>query len=293
MLDLASINRATSDWYQGDFVLLEEIPEKLQFDMLALLTKDETEAPPGEELDWGHDPVEGFMIVSQTCDVARDWNGRDDRKWVVVSPLVKLREAQWKSVLKGKMPRFYVTGALARIGLALDLERAQTLSKATLAVLTPHRQSGCGTQDERRDLSQRLSEKLYRPALPDDFTSSDSGNEGAIYDLECYLEEGLKGGGDLHDFLDTVAEIRILPDSTDKLFPWDPPEVQVLFFFVLRAERVSGEDRERWDECAKDVVAHMVTSGRFRLLGTGYAVKTWSELSAAEYRSSDWLPLHR
>lgn len=293
MLDLPSINQVIATWWQGDYVLMDELPTKFQFDMQALLAKDEQEDPSEEAIGWSPTPVEGFMVVSQTCDVVRAWNGRDDRKWVLVAPLVKPGVTQWKGILKGKFPRFHVTASLVEAGLALDLERALTISKAVLAALTPHRRSGCGTQDERRSLSQRLSEKAYRPALPDDFTSSERGKEGAIFDLEVFLDEGPKTRGDLRDFLDALDEVRIMPRSEDPQFPWDARVVQVLFYFVLNTENIAPDDRERWEECAQDIVAHMKTTGRFHLLGTGYAVRTWNELSAAEYRSSDWLPIHR
>ena len=272
---------------------MDELPARLQFDMLALFARDELEDTLEGDLSWNPVPVEGFLVVAQTCDVARSWNGRDDRKWVLVSPLVRLAAPQWKGVLKGRLPRFHVTSALIEAGLALDIERVLTISKAVLAALTPFRQSGCVTQGERRDLSERLSEKVYRPALPDDFTSSEPGHTGAIYEVEVYMEEGPKTNGNLRDLLDVLDEIRIMPMAGDAPLPWDEQCVEVLFFFVIGTDAIGADDRERWEECAQDIVARMNTLGRFRLLGTGYAIKTWNELSAAEYRGSDWLPIHR
>lgn len=290
MLDLTLINQATSVWWQGDYVLVEALPELLQFGMLALQVKEELEAPTEEKLTWDPINVQGFVLISQTCDVTRIWNGKDDRKWVLVAPLVKLSDSQWKAVIKGKLPRFHVTEALREIGLSMDLERIQTLSKAALAQLTPFRLGGCKTQEERRELSQVLAEKYYRPAFPDDFTSSESGHEGAIADLERYLGQVLRQDGDLRDFLLATDEIRVMPFGENLLFPWDSPEVQVLFYFVVRAKTVTPEDLARWEACAEDIVARMKTSGRFRLHGTGYTVRNWNTLSAAEYRHSDWLP---
>ena len=290
MLDLASINQAIAAWWQGDFVLVDELPVPLQFDMLALVDKAEQEGPGEDPLAWQSTAVDGFALVTQTCDVSRAWNGKTDRKWVLVAPLVKPPGEQWTSILKGRVPRFHLMETIREQGLAMDLERVQTLSKPALAKISGFRRPGCQTQEERRDLALVLSEKLSRPALPDDFTGSEPGNEGAIADLERYLDRGLRGGGDLQAFLQATDEIRIIPFGENPLFPWDSRQVQVLFFFVLRTRTVSPLDLERWEACAKEIVGRMKTTGRFGLRGTGYRIETWDTLSAADYRSSDWLP---
>jgi len=290
VLDVAFINHANAAWWQGDFVLVDEMPVSMQFDMLALVDKEEQERPEEDPLVWHPTAVKGFALVSQTCDVSRPWNGRTDRKWIQVAPLVEPARGQWVNILKGKVPRFHVMEGIRERGLAMDLERIQTLSKPALAKICEFRKRGCETHEERRELATILSEKVSRPALPDDFTGSEPGNEGAIAGLEEHLERGLRGGGDLQNFLQATDEIRIMPFGDDPFFPWDSPQVQVIFFFVLRTKVLSPRDLERWEACAQDVVGRLKTSGRFNLRGTGYRVKSWDTLTAAEYRSSDWLP---
>jgi hypothetical protein len=85
-------------------------------------------------------------------------------------------------------------------------------------------------------------------------------------------------------------EIRILAIGSNAYAPWDSLEVGVLFFFVLRTREMAPLTLERWEVCAKDIVGRMKTGGRFKLCGTGYVIKTWDTLTAAEYRNSDWLP---
>lgn len=270
MLDPSFIHQATAVWWQGDFVLVDEIPEALQFDMLALVDKGEQEDPEEVPFVWSPTAVLGFVLVTQTCDVARYWNGKTERKWVLVAPLVRPPKEQWTNILKGKVPRFHLMEAIRERGLAMDLERIQTLSKAALAGISEFRHPGCKTQEERRDLAQVLSDKFSRPALPDDFTGSEPGNEGAIAGLEGYLIQGLRGGGDLQEFLQATDEIRITPFGKEVFFPWDSPEVEVLFFFVLRKREIADLDLERWEACAKEIVGRMKTTGRFRLCGSGY-----------------------
>ena len=52
MLDVAFINHANAAWWQGDFVLVDEMPVSMQFDMLALVDKEEQERPEEDPLVW-------------------------------------------------------------------------------------------------------------------------------------------------------------------------------------------------------------------------------------------------
>lgn len=291
MIDPTAIDQATDKWSQGDWILVDHLPSDLQFDMLTLRTGEEIEPPSGKPVDWDTGLVDGFLLVSQTCDVARPWKAEGTRNWVQVVPLVKLKSDRRKAILNGAAGRqYFITDALNEAEVAADLERALTLSKPALAALTPYRLEGCRTRADRWRLARALAEKASRAAFPNDFTSSGKGREGAIAELEGYLSQGLRGGGDLQTFLETVDEIRIRPFGEDKHFPWESPRVGVLFFFVLNGEEPSLMDVERWEACAQGIVERMKTNGRYELHGSGYAIRTWHSLTAAEYRSSDWLP---
>ena len=121
--------------------------------MQALVAKEEQEETVEDTLTWAPTAVSGFALVTQTCDVVRTWNGKTERKWVLVAPVVKPPASQWASILQGKVPRFHLTESLREKGLAMDLERIQTLSKAALARISEFRRAGCKTQEERRTLA--------------------------------------------------------------------------------------------------------------------------------------------
>lgn len=292
MLDAAAINRATDRWSQGDFVLVDQLPSDLQFDMQVLRVGEELDPPSDKRLDWG-DPimVEGFLLATQSCDVARPWKAKGSRNCVQLVPLVKLPYDRRKSILKNSAGRqYFISEALDEAEVAADLDRALTLSKPALAALEPYRVQGCRSREDRWRLAQAMAEKASRAAFPDDFTSSEPGCEGAIADLEGCIVAGLRGGGDLQAFLAALGEIRIRPFGDDERFPWDSSEVGVMFLFVLQGEEPCLDDLGRWEACAKGIVGRMKTDGRYKLRGAGYTIRTWESLTAAEYRSSDWLP---
>ncbi len=232
--------------------------------------------------------VDGFAMITQTCDVTREWKGKE-RKWVILAPVVKPPRDQWRSICSGSGSRYHTTETLKAHGLAIDLERMQTFSKLALAKVSKFRRSGCSSQSERRMLAEAIGDKLTRPALPDDLTSSEAGHEGAIAELEGCLTQAIEEEGDLGHFLRATHEIRLMPFGENTANPWETGTVEVLFYFIMRVPRLAATDLEQWEPMAKDIVTLLKTNGRFRLRGVGYKIETWNSLSAAELKRSDRL----
>jgi len=138
-------------------------------------------------------------------------------------------------------------------------------------------------------LAEAIGDKLTRPALPDDLTSSKPGNEGAVAELEGFLAQAQEKEGGLGDFLRATHEIRLMPFGENTANPWESGTVEILFYFIMRLPRLTATDLELWEPMAKDIVTLMKTDGRFKLRGEGYKIETWNSLSAAELMRSDRL----
>lgn len=74
--------------------------------------------------------VRGFMVVTQTCDLAR---ACDDRPFVEVCPLVDIDAARVAEVAKVRRPRNATVRGIVDRNLAADPDRVMTVEKGVIA----------------------------------------------------------------------------------------------------------------------------------------------------------------
>lgn len=206
-------------WRQGDCVVGEQdfVYRIMTAQPLCQESRRAVEEDPSAE--FVVHPVDGLMVVSQSCDIVRP---SETRPFVEVAPLIKLAEEDFREVLIGARPRYVTVPGLHTARLAADLDRVQTVEK-TLLCSWPRLQ-GCHIDSDRRLLGKQLARKRFRAALPDEFTpwfkplrnrfSRLAGSTSA--DAVVFKE---------------LSEIRIQASPS-----WDAPRVDIFIWFVLKDE---------------------------------------------------------
>ena len=169
-------------------------------------------------------PVEGYRVVSQTCDLVKPI---EVAPFVEVSPQVTLSPGVFREVQLGARPWFATVPPLHSACLTADLDRTLTIEKAFLA-LWP-RQPGCSTDRERRQLSLYLGRKRQRAALPDVFAPR-------FKPLMNRLARLARSSSPNALVFQELEEIRVHPAPS-----WDAESVAVFICFLLKDEAPPGD----------------------------------------------------
>lgn len=204
------ITDALQAWRQGDFALA--VGPYIHGDL------------PAEDSQEKIDPVyddacEGFVVVSQTCEVVRR---PSDAQFVTVSPLVRVTADTVKMIEAGRTPTLAQIANAPKNHVA-DLSRMMTVDKALLATWKRH--PGLNTPKEIRDFAYTLERKHGRFAFPEAFNQSIS-----VLPKKIHRTYG-KAGSELGSALRSLQEIRVSP-SPD----WDADSVAISFIFIMREE---------------------------------------------------------
>ena len=207
------LDAALAPWRQGDCVVgaqwfvhrfTPEVP----------LTKVAAEAATAG-VDLAEAAVRGFVVVSQTCDLARSCT---ERPYVEVAPLVEVDRGDLRMIERGRRPRYAFIPGLQNSHLVGDLDRVMTVEKAVVAAWT--RKAGCTTDPEARDFARALARKRARFAFPDDFTAFAN-------KLQDRLQTKHDKQSDEGEALRALREIRVRAAPS-----WDDDPVDVLFWFL-------------------------------------------------------------
>lgn len=229
-------------WCQGDVIL---VPDGLTFVCWADLSNPLTPAAKeaagkdGAGLDVISDVVEGFVVVTQTCDMVRD---PSKRPFVELAKLVKAEEGNYKQIAKLAQPRYAVISAVADQRLVADLDCVMTVEKSVLANFNPLQ--GLKTETEQRQFARALARKRARAALPDGFNI---GFEPVAKHLKAALKQ--KDAEALH--LDALVEFRVKPEPS-----WQAEKVTATVYLFKGSEDPSysydwAKHTEVWEKLFK------------------------------------------
>lgn len=275
--EIAQIDAALREWRQGDVVLGADLPA-LHLAHLEVPATSESEELAAEAGAAG-DPLdlavvsrdfEGFMIVSQTCDIVR---GIARREFVELSPLVTVPQAKLKQIRRGLMPRYLSCSGLDEHALAADLDQVTTIEKSLLVRYNASRITGVADDVEARRLASALARKRARAALPDDFVSYLAPLQKRVKDKhDKATEEGI--------FLRSMREIRVVVDPD---WASDPTDVTMLFLFETLDEVPADADVQ-----VEALLGYLPASVRYYTSGRAVSLE---ELTAAQYVGSDALDL--
>jgi hypothetical protein len=231
-IELERINRALSEWRQGDATLDDDVFLVHLADKRFPLTESAQER--ATDVSGEHNifevlsPVLGLVVVTQTCDVVRQC---DEREYVEVSPLVQIEPDRIQEIQKRQRARFAYLPGLADRNLVVDLDRTMTVEKAVVANWT--RIPGCTTDDERVDFAEALARKRQRFAFPNGFNLCLKKFRDRIKSKEGKATPQ----GRLIAALD---EIRVQASPH-----WDADKVTVFFWFLLKAGKTIDFDASR------------------------------------------------
>lgn len=132
----------------------------------------EAQEAAGLEISSSPEPVEntgihGLVVTTQTCDIVRDC---EERPYVDVSPLVKVRKDMILDIKRWRMPRYGWVAATEGELLVADLDQTMSVEKAVASRWK--RKAGWNTRGEFRIFLRALERKVSRPAFRDEFLSA-------------------------------------------------------------------------------------------------------------------------
>ncbi|MBI3183994.1 MAG: hypothetical protein HYZ28_17805 [Myxococcales bacterium] len=257
MTDVASTSAAEIDaalkvWKQGDCVLGEQ---------WFAFRRSEGEGGLHEE------QVEGFVVVTQSCDIVRPMVRRPV---VEVSPLVKVDGAKIDQIRRGRMLQYGFVPGIAARHLVADLDRTMTVHKEVVSRWT--RVEGCLTDPEVRQFADVLARKRQRFAFPDEFSA-----------LVKPLQDRFRSKHDKQtaegEAMRALREIRVQARPS-----WNTNPIDLDFFLIC-------------DETAMDVIATQQRAWQQLLAlrppyrAADFMTVSLDELTAAQYVATDPLDL--
>ena len=259
----ALIDAALAGWRQGDCVMGTDhwFVHRAGAQVL--------NASSGETSDLSEDPVLGFVVLTQSCDIVRSYN---DRPYVSVAPLVEVSAKALAECVKGYRPQYVSIPGMTAKNLVADLDRVMTVDKEVVAGWT--RIQGCGNDNEVRSFSRAVGRKHGRFAFPNDFNEFAKKLQDRI--KEKHGKQSAEG-----DALRKLAEIRVRAAPS-----WDATEVELMFWFIANPEELV---ELRQSGYVPSWLKLVVPSDRFKkVLGQ---LTTHEELTALDYLESDLLDL--
>jgi hypothetical protein len=203
-----SIALALAEWQQGDYTLSVQ-----EFAAASSLN--------GSALEIDVEPVEGLVVISQTCDIVNFVPGREH---VIVCPLVRISDKMIENVRTGRTPSAAILELSPAPTIVADLSRMMSISKAVLASL--ERRTGFNTDAGRGRFADSLQRKHGRFSFPDAFSNT------VISELRGrILSAHNKNSSDHGKAYRSIQTVRVTA------FPsWGSDSVTIHFHFVLEPE---------------------------------------------------------
>jgi hypothetical protein len=256
------------DWRQGDCVLgTQDFIYRILATMpLAKASMDAVAEDPLAE--FVAQPVEGLMVVSQSCDIVRAAKGRP---FVEVVPLVQLPDLEFREVILGARPQYATVPSLHADKLAADLDRVMTVEKTLLSTWARH--PGCSGDSDRRLLGKQLARKRYRAALPDEFNPWFKPLRNRLSRLaDANSADAL--------VFSELEEIRIQATPA-----WGAAQINIFIWFILKDEAPNRDRSEVLDAWLAKIPP------RSPFISCDGRMAFYSDMTASEYIDSDSLDL--
>lgn len=263
------IDKVLRTWRQGDCVLGEHWFVHRINPSIGLT--DAAREAIKADVDLAETQVNGFVVVTQTCDVVRLCT---ERPFVEICPLIEVDADRLNSIKSGRLPTFAFLPQLADRRLVADLNRVMTIEKSVAA--SWERTPGWSTDEEGRRLQLALARKRSRFAFPDDFTSFAKRLQSRLSDK--HTKDSDEGRG-----LRALREIRVQVSPS-----WDANPIRLMFWFIRHDHNPHFEGRN-WVDLMTAWLGLLPPSGRFTIVNGQVAVLR--DLTAEDYVFSDSLDL--
>lgn len=266
---IQEVDTASKNWRQGDSVLGDHW-FVYRFDPQRPLTSDSVNIAY-ENNNISESEVNGFVIVTQTCDIVRTCK---TRSFIELVPLVKVDTKDLNAIQKCRQPQYAYISGVAEHNLVADLDRVMTVEKAV--ILGWQRIQGCKNDQETRALGQALARKRIRFAFPDEFNQLMNKLQDKIKEKHN-KQESQEGKA-----LRSLREIRVCAEPS-----WDSPEVQITLWFIRHEEQNLFENKT-WNQFLEKWLDLIPESEHFKVDGV---VTSLEDITAKDYVESDPLDL--
>jgi hypothetical protein len=247
-------------WRQGDFTL-----ERRLFPVITSTSDD--------ELDQDVHKVDGWAVISQTCDIVNIGPGKE---FVTICPIVTATPGLKAEVDKGMTPA--AAGLELRVDdmHVVDLGRSASLHKKALLALDRH--DGFRTDFTRSIFSESLERRFGRFAFPTCIS------EGPLRHLRNRAKEK-------HDVNSEVGRIyRAIEQFRLRAAPnFDTEGALVAFHVVVDPEKEKAVGRKAIVDELKKVAEHPKFAwpdAKFGREQDFFVVQTLDEMSGREYQES-------
>ena len=214
--------------------------------------------------------VQGFAVITQTCDLVRSCKARP---FVEVSPLVEVASRMLREIERGRRPNYGFIPGVAPDRFVADLDRVMTIEKGVVARWD--RIVGCPADEDSRRLALALARKRARTAFPDDFVTLASPL------MRRMASKHDKQSNEGHT-LRALREIRVRAAPS-----WYADAVELTFWFIRHDDDWTFQDRDRVH--CMSALPRVEPGSRF--VAIDGIVQTLDDLTAREYVESDPLDL--
>ena len=267
--EIERIDAALSEWRQGD--IASEEGWFIHAADSSLPLTPESAAGGTDGIQSITSEVEGLVVITQSCDIVRPCS---DRRFVEVSPLVKVSELHIHEIERGRRPAYAIVPAVRERLLVADLDRVMTVEKAVVA--SWKRTPGCITDQAARDFTRALVRKRARTAFPDDFSTFAS-------KLQRRLQDKHEKNSDEGRALRALREIRVRAAPS-----WLAEQIELTFWFVAESDELEFEGRD-WSYYLDAWKELIPPADRF--MRVDCLVCALEDLTARDYVESDPLDL--
>lgn len=274
--DTLRIDAALPVWRQGDVILGSALLFIHQADLAHPVSDDAaanaTAAPAGAaqeaQIATLETSAEGFIVVTQTCDVVRSCR---ERPYVELAPLVEVSANVLAEVKGLRRPGFAYVPVVAARNLVADLDRTMTIEKGVLVGLP--REQGLATDAEIRAFAAALARKRARFAFPNAFVDLMKPLSGLLQ--KRYGKDSAEG-----HHVSALQEIRVAAKPS-----WTAEKIGLCFWFIKGSEPAKPE----WGKWVDAWLALVKPTATYTTI-EGLAVRL-DDMTARDYVESEHLDL--
>lgn len=274
-----SVVDALDPWRQGDYTFDQQYSVHIA-DVAIPLTAASNEAKErlteqeirsGDTLSLLSEGCEGIVMLSQTCDIVRD---PQTTPLVQVCALVRVSAEDVERAKKWQTSNYLFIPGLEAECMLGDLSRCFSVEKSV--VKNWHRNDGCLTEKDMREMAVALERKVGRFAFPDEMGSVLAKFKRKINE-KFRSPESPEG-----NCLRALSEIRVLA-----LPSWAAPIVHMHFYFILLDS--AAEKKTEVEAYLSKWIGHISVNSRYSV--SGAEVTHPSQITAAKYLASDRLDM--
>lgn len=269
------------DWQQGDTIKVDGLPFMYMSDLRNPLMPATKEFLDNEGQSTSENPyaaiafdVEGFVVISQTCDLIRDFA---DVPTVQLATIEKVSPEKLANAKKRTIIRYLFLPALESKSLVANLDQIFTAEKALLlGVSSEHRMPGVRTDGEAQVLSESIARKFNRFAFPEEFTE-------ALDKFRDFVIGKHHKASDNGKVLQSIAEIRV---ASSKGWADKDSEIHFLFLFENQSDITA-----KCEISIDDLMKRFVVNESFPVI-PAHRCATFEDITADAFRRSQILDLN-